>query len=313
MELSLNPYHRTVQDGILVHEKRLGNKGDKGEVNPIHINSKFKHNIRYLPDGHFKSKFGKTRVYEVLDDELNDDNLIIADIVQAFLTENVSLIQFVVPNAKAQNKVNELAVTIYDRLVQMGISQKDLREVRTMAISRDVATDKEAVANYLSESTRERRMMQDTVDLVIVGAFFGRGRGEGKYGAFLLAAYDSNNDVFGTMCKSGSGFFDEDLNKLPKVLEKYRIDHKHPRVDSKIDADVWFVPGLVLEMIGSDIILNPMHTCGMNIIKRGKGLSLRFPRFTGKYRLEKSPEDSTTTVEVVEMYRSLNHLDTRRE
>ncbi len=138
-----------MQDGILLYEQRLGNKGSKGEVNPIHINARSKRQIRYLPDGHFKTKLGKIRIYEVLDDELKKENLIIADIILAYLTENVSLIQFIVPTPSAEHKVKELAVTIYDRLVQMGISQK-LREVRTMYVSRDEATSKEAVAAKLS-------------------------------------------------------------------------------------------------------------------------------------------------------------------
>ena len=144
--------------------------------------------------------------------------------------------------------------------------------------------------------------MQDTVDLAVVGAFAGRGRRGGSYGALLLAAYDEKDDVFRTACKCGSGFKDEDLAKLPEMLEKYKIDHRHPRVDSKIVADTWFVPGLVLEVIGAEITLSPIHTCGMNSIRPGAGLAIRFPRFTGKYRTEKSPEDATTTKEVVEMY-----------
>lgn len=146
--------------------------------------------------------------------------------------------------------------------------------------------------------------MQDTVDLAVVGAFAGRGRRGGSYGALLLAAYDEKDDVFRTACKCGSGFKDEDLAKLPEVLEKYKIDHRHPRVDSKIVADTWFVPGLVMEVIGAEITLSPIHTCGMNSIRPGAGLAIRFPRFTGKYRTEKSPEDATTTKEVVEMYRN---------
>ena len=63
--------------------------------------------------------------------------------------------------------------------------------------------------------------MQDSVDLAVVGAFAGRGRRGGTYGALLLAAYDKRDDVFRTVCKCGSGFNDEDLNKLPKLLEKY--------------------------------------------------------------------------------------------
>ena len=146
--------------------------------------------------------------------------------------------------------------------------------------------------------------MQDTVDLVAVGAFAGRGRRGGSYGALLLAAYDEKDDVFRTACKCGSGFKDEDLAKLPEMLEKYKINHRHPRVDSKIVADTWFVPGLVLEVIGAEITLSPIHTCGMNSIRPGAGLAIRFPRFTGKYRTEKSPEDATTTKEIIEMYRS---------
>ena len=146
--------------------------------------------------------------------------------------------------------------------------------------------------------------MQDSVDLAVVGAFAGRGRRGGTYGALLLAAYDKSDDVFRTVCKCGSGFTDEDLNKLPKLLEKYRIGHPHARVDSKIVPDVWFVPGLVLEIVGAEITLSPIHTCGMNTIRPGAGLAIRFPRFTGKYREDKSAEDCTGTDEVVEMYRA---------
>src|SRR2546421_4517122 len=146
--------------------------------------------------------------------------------------------------------------------------------------------------------------MQDSVDLAIVGAFAGRGRRGGTYGALLLAAYDKSNDVFRTVCKCGSGLTDEDLEKLPKLLEKHRVDHRHSRVDSKIEADVWLVPTLVLEIVGAEITLSPIHTCGMNSIRPGAGLAVRFPRFTGKYREDKSAEDCTTTDEIVEMYRA---------
>ena len=144
--------------------------------------------------------------------------------------------------------------------------------------------------------------MTDTVDLVVVGAFYGKGRRAGTYGALLLAAYDPENDVFKTVCKCGSGFTDEDLANLPKMMEPHRIEHKHPRVISNLEADVWFEPKIVIEVIGAEITLSPIHTCAMDIIRKGSGLAIRCPRFTGNYRFDKSAEDATTEKEIIEMY-----------
>lgn len=149
-----------------------------------------------------------------------------------------------------------------------------------------------------------RSEMMDTVDLVVIGAFHGRGKRSGKYGALLMAAYDKSKDVFQTVCKVGSGFTDEDLERIPKDLEPYRIPKKHPRVESGIEADVWFTPKLVLEIMGAEITLSPTHTCAMNLVKEGTGLAIRFPRFTGRYRLDKTPEDATSPDEIVSMYRA---------
>jgi len=146
--------------------------------------------------------------------------------------------------------------------------------------------------------------MTDTVDLVIVGAFHGRGKRAGTYGALLLAAYNKWEDVFETVCKIGSGFTDEDLKRIPEMLEKHKIPHRHPRVRSMLDADVWFTPQVVIEVIGAEITLSPTHTCALDRIRKGSGLAIRFPRFTGNYRLDKSPEDATTVDEIVEMYKS---------
>jgi DNA ligase-1 len=145
--------------------------------------------------------------------------------------------------------------------------------------------------------------MTDTVDLVIVGGFWGKGKRAGGYGALLMAAYDDETDTFKTVCKVGSGFTDEDLEKLPSILEPYKIPHPHARVDAKLEADVWFTPAIVLEILGAEITLSPIHTCALNKIREGAGLAIRFPRFTGNYRNDKKPEDATTVNEIIEMYK----------
>jgi DNA ligase-1 len=145
--------------------------------------------------------------------------------------------------------------------------------------------------------------MTDTVDLVVVGAFHGRGKRAGTYGALLLAAYNTETDTFETVTKCGTGFTDKDLANLPEMLEKHVVPRKHSRVQSMLEADVWFEPKVVLEILGAEITLSPIHTCAMDSIRKGSGLAIRFPRFTGNYRVDKAAEDATTSAEVTEMYR----------
>jgi DNA ligase-1 len=146
--------------------------------------------------------------------------------------------------------------------------------------------------------------MTDTVDLVVVGAFHGRGKRAGTYGALLLAAYNHETDTFETVTKLGTGFTDKDLQKLPEMLQAHLVPRKHSRVQSKLEADVWFEPKVVLEVLGAEITLSPIHVCALNSVRKGSGLAVRFPRFTGNYRTDKAAEDATTSVEVLEMYRN---------
>ena len=145
--------------------------------------------------------------------------------------------------------------------------------------------------------------MTDTVDLVVVGAFYGRGKRVGTYGALLLATYNKAKETFETVTKCGTGFTDEDLAKLHEMLQRHIIPRKNSRVQSTFDADVWFEPALVLEILGAEVTLSPIHMAAMDSIRKGSGLAIRFPRFTGKYRTDKAPEDATSSKEIVEMYR----------
>merc|ERR1719215_2560883 len=51
----------------------------------------------------------------------------------------------------------------------------------------------------------------DSIDVVPIGAYFGKGKRHGAYGAFLLAIYNPDEEEFQTVCKAGTGFSDEDL------------------------------------------------------------------------------------------------------
>jgi len=149
-----------------------------------------------------------------------------------------------------------------------------------------------------------RSELTDTIDLPIIGAFHGKGRRVGRYGTYLLGAYDDKRGLFTSVAKVGTGFSDEDLEKIPKLLKPFETHVKPQNVESKMVPDVWFRPHLVIETIASELTLSPIHTAAMGSIKPGSGISLRFPKFTGKIRDDKRPEDATTVQEIVEMYTS---------
>ena len=156
--------------------------------------------------------------------------------------------------------------------------------------------------NWIKFKRDYKTEMADTVDLVIVGAFSGKGKRAGNYGALLMATYNSDEGIFETVTKLGSGFDDEMLAALPEMLEPHKIDKSHKLVNSKMQADYWFEPAIVLEVRGAEITLSPIHTCAIGLAKEKYGLAIRFPRYMGVLRQDKGPEDATTTDEMLALY-----------
>jgi DNA ligase 1 len=152
-----------------------------------------------------------------------------------------------------------------------------------------------------------RTELSDTVDLVVVGAFAGRGRRTGVYGAVLLAAYDSDADVFRAVTKCGAGFTDADLAVLYQRLAPLVRSEKSSRVDARAEPDVWCEPGLVLEILSAELTLSPNYPAAWGQIQPDAGLAMRFPRFTGRWRDDKAPQDATTTRELVELFLTARH------
>jgi DNA ligase 1 len=149
-----------------------------------------------------------------------------------------------------------------------------------------------------------RTELSDTVDLVVVGAFAGRGRRRGVYGALLLAAYDPAADVFRAVTKCGTGFSDTELAALPARLAPLARPERPAQVDARQQADVWFEPGLVLEILSAELTLSPNYTAAWGQVKEQAGLAMRFPRFTGRWRDDKAAQDATTTQELIDLYRT---------
>jgi len=158
-------------------------------------------------------------------------------------------------------------------------------------------------SNWLKLKREYRNELGDSLDLVVIGAFFGKGRRTGKYGTLLLATYNDDEDTFPSICKVGTGFTDENLDQFYQILSNKVTLKKNPRIKSDMEADIWFDPELVIEIVASEITLSPIHKTAQSTIRKGSGLALRFPKFTGKIRMEKSPENASTDQEVIALYK----------
>lgn len=146
----------------------------------------------------------------------------------------------------------------------------------------------------------------DSLDLVVLGAYYGKGKRTSVYGAFLLACYNSSTQNFETVCNIGTGFSEAALEELhsqlsPLIIERAKPFYVHS-TGNKDQPDVWFEPKYVWEVKTADLTVSPRYRAAADQFEGGKGISLRFPRFL-KIRDDKKAEDATSSKAIAEMYR----------
>mmetsp|Transcript_5766 Transcript_5766/g.11827 ORF Transcript_5766/g.11827 Transcript_5766/m.11827 type:complete len:1094 (+) Transcript_5766:357-3638(+) len=144
----------------------------------------------------------------------------------------------------------------------------------------------------------------DSVDLVPLGAYHGRGKRTGVYGAYLLACYDEDTEEFQSVCKIGTGFSEEDLKELSTSLKQHIIPEKSSQynVSDALECDVWFDAIQVWEVKAADLSKSSTHKGAIDKTgESGRGIGLRFPRFE-RVRTDKKPEEATTSDQILDMY-----------
>eukprot|EP00644_Phytophthora_capsici_P013852 jgi/Phyca11/9646/fgenesh1_pm.PHYCAscaffold_40_\ len=145
----------------------------------------------------------------------------------------------------------------------------------------------------------------DSADLVPIGAFHGRGKRTGVYGAYLLACYDPDTEMYQPITKLGTGLSDEVLKQFYDQLKEKVVD-KPPSdyaVGEGIKPDVWFEASCVWEILGADLSISPKYTAAIGLVAKDKGISLRFPRFI-RIRDDKETTQATNSAQIADLYRA---------
>ena len=156
--------------------------------------------------------------------------------------------------------------------------------------------------NWVKLKRTTSGQLNDTVDLVLLGYYFGKGkRTEFGLGALLAGVYDAEHDRFETITKIGTGLSDEGWREIHERADKLQVAEKPARVRSLLVPDVWLKPEVVVEVLADEITPGTNHTAGK--VGDAPGYALRFPRIVSFRSGDKRPEDATSVKEIGEMFR----------
>jgi DNA ligase 1 len=159
--------------------------------------------------------------------------------------------------------------------------------------------------NWVKLKRHSSGELHDTIDCVILGYIFGKGKRTAfGAGALLVGIYDKDKDEFVTVSKIGTGLSDDEWKSIKEKTKGMELSHKPARTNSLIEPSVWVKPEIVIEVLADEITRSPLHTAGLKITDGVKepGYALRFPRLVTFRDKDKKPEDATTVEELIEMY-----------
>ncbi|MBR5503409.1 MAG: ATP-dependent DNA ligase [Methanobrevibacter sp.] len=124
----------------------------------------------------------------------------------------------------------------------------------------------------------------ETLDVVVIGGTKGIGKRGDFIGSYIIALRDENDDLQ-AIARIGTGLSDDDLARLTKMMEEYKISQK--------GTSITVHPKIVLEISFSEIVKSPEYPAGY---------SLRFPVVKG-IREDKGLEDIDTVERLESMFK----------
>jgi DNA ligase 1 len=155
--------------------------------------------------------------------------------------------------------------------------------------------------NWVKLKKHSAGELTDTIDCVLLGYIYGRGkRAEFGAGALLVGVYDRDRDEFVSISRIGTGLSDDEWREIHKRADKIKVSHKPARVNSLIEPSVWITPKIVIEVLADEITRSPLHTAGKT--ETENGFALRFPRLVSFREGDKKPEDATDVKEIRRLF-----------
>uniref|UniRef100_A0A672QRJ6 DNA ligase n=1 Tax=Sinocyclocheilus grahami TaxID=75366 RepID=A0A672QRJ6_SINGR len=152
--------------------------------------------------------------------------------------------------------------------------------------------------DYLNEGA-----MADTADLVVLGAFYGKGSNGGIMSSFLMGCYDPESKKWCTVTKCSGGYDDATLARLQKELDIIKIGKDPSKIPGWLKIVKNYYPDFIIrdpekapvwEITGAEFSKSEMHTAD--------GISIRFPRCT-RMRDDKDWKTATNLQQLKELYR----------
>ncbi|KAJ0061914.1 hypothetical protein NL108_013789, partial [Boleophthalmus pectinirostris] len=152
--------------------------------------------------------------------------------------------------------------------------------------------------DYLNEGA-----MADTADLVVLGAFYGKGSNGGIMSSFLMGCLDPDSGKWCTVTKCSGGYDDAMLARLQKELDVVKISKDPSKIPGWLKIVKNYYPDFIIrepktapvwEITGAEFSKSEMHTAD--------GISIRFPRMT-RVRDDKDWKSATNLHQLRELFR----------